>query len=50
MDFMKVFVDIDKLVNERIDNYKRKLIPGTEDYSLIYNRLYEEVLVRKGLM
>jgi len=48
--FMKGFDEADTLAYEKIKNYKRKLIPGTEDYDIVYNRLYEEELVRKGLI
>lgn len=49
-DFMKGFDEADTLAYEKIKTYKRKLIPGTEDYDVIFNRLYEEELVRKGLI
>ena len=48
--FMSGFDDADTAAYEKIKNYKRKLIPGTEDYDLIFNRLYEEELVRRGLI
>ena len=34
----------------KLKNYKRKLIPGTEDYDLVYHRLYEEELIKRGLI
>jgi hypothetical protein len=46
-------LDLDTCLNaayEKIKNYKRKLIPGTEDYDLIFKRLYEEELIKKGLL
>lgn len=49
-DFMKGFDDADSAAYEKIKNYQRKLIPGTDDYNEIYNRLYEEELVRRGLI
>lgn len=49
-EFIKGFDKADSVVHEKIKNYKRKLIPGTEDYDLVYNRLYEEELIRRGLM
>ncbi|MCK5110728.1 MAG: DUF507 family protein [Arcobacteraceae bacterium] len=49
-EFMKGFDEADTLAYEKIKNYKRKLIPGTEDYDIIFNRLYEEELVKKGLI
>lgn len=33
---------------EKIKNYKRKLIPGSEEYELIFTKLYEEELNKRG--
>jgi len=49
-DFIKGYEEADSAVFEKIKNYKRKLIQGTEEYDLIYQRLYEEELIRRGLM
>ena len=49
-EFMKGFDEADTLAYEKIKNYQRKLIPGTEDYDIIFNRLYEEELIKKGLI
>ena len=49
-EFMKGFDEADTLAYEKIKTYKRKLIPGTEDYDIIFNRLYEEELIKKGLI
>ncbi|MBD3840934.1 MAG: DUF507 family protein [Campylobacterales bacterium] len=49
-DYMKGYDEADALAYEKIKNYKRKLIPGTEEYDIVFNRLYEEELVRKGLL
>ncbi len=49
-EFMHGFEEADDIVYEKIKHYKRKLIPGTEEYDLIYQRLYEEELIRKGLI
>jgi hypothetical protein len=48
--FIKGYDEADSLAYEKIKNYKRKLIPGTEDYDLIFKRLYEEELIKKGLL
>ena len=48
--FLKGFEEADSVVYEKISNYKRKLIPGTEDYDLVYKRLYEEELIKRGLI
>ncbi len=49
-EFLKGFEDSDAAVLEKIRHYKRKLIPGTEEYDIVYHRLYEEELIRRGLM
>ncbi len=49
-DFIKGYDEADTLAYEKIKTYKRKLIPGTEDYDAIFNRLYEEELIKKGLI
>lgn len=48
--YLKGFEEIEDLVLERIDNYKRKLIPGTEEYELVFQKLYEDELKKKGLL
>ena len=49
-DFIKGFEKADSEVLAKLKNYKRKLIPGTEDYDLVYLRLYEEELIKRGLI
>jgi len=49
-NFLKGYDEADSLAYEKIKNYKRKLIPGTEDYDLVFKRLYEEELIKKGLL
>lgn len=49
-EFLKGFEKADDSVMEKIKNYKRKLIPGTDDYDLVYERLYEEELIKRGLI
>ncbi len=48
--FLKGFEQADDAVFEKIKHYKRKLIPGTEEYDIVYHRLYEEELIKRGLM
>ena len=47
--YIKGFVDIEDSVITKLQNYKRKLVPGSEEYDLIYQRLYEEELVHRGM-
>lgn len=49
-DFIKGFEKADGEVLAKLKNYKRRLIPGTEEYDLIYHKLYEEELIRRGLI
>jgi len=48
--FIKGYDEADTLAYEKIKTYKRKLIPGTEDYDIVFYRLYEEELMKKGLI
>jgi hypothetical protein len=48
--FIKGYDEADTIAYEKIKSYKRKLIPGTEDYNAVYVRLYEEELIKKGLL
>ena len=49
-EFLKGYEKADDAVVEKIKHYKRKLIPGTDDYDLVYERLYEEELIKRGLI
>ncbi len=49
-EFLKGFEDADDAVLDKMKHYKRKLILGTDEYDIVYHRLYEEELIRKGLM
>lgn len=44
------FEDIEEVVIQKIDNYKRELIPGSPEYDLVFERLYEEELKKRGLL
>ncbi len=48
--YMKSFEEIEDVVIEKIGHYKRKLIQGTEEYELVFQKLYEEELKRKGFL
>jgi len=49
-DYIKGYDEADNAAYEKIKNYKRKLIPGTEEYDIVFNKLYEEELLRRGLL
>jgi len=48
--FIKGFDEADSAVYEKISNYQRRIIPGTDDYNILYQRLYEEELIKRGLI
>jgi len=37
-------------VYKKIENYKRPLVPGSEEYELVFQRLYEQELKKRGLV
>jgi len=47
--YIKSFEEIEEVVLERIQNYKRRLLPGTEEYEIVFQKLYEEELKKRGL-
>ena len=48
--YLKQYESIEDIVADRLDNYKKKLIPGTDEYDLIFERLYEEELSKRGMI
>ncbi|NPA53098.1 MAG: DUF507 family protein [Aquificae bacterium] len=41
--------EIDKEVRERIKSYSRKIVEGTPEWRVLYNKIYEDALKRRGL-
>ena len=48
--YAKIYEEIEEDVIEKIKKYKRKLLPGTDEYELVFEKLYEEELKRKGFL
>lgn len=46
--YLKSHEDIYDQVVNKMKNYKRKLIAGSDEYELIFTRLYEEELAKRG--
>lgn len=46
---LKNFGKIEDDVMDKIDTLKRKLIPGTEEYDMVFEKLYEEELKKRGM-
>ncbi len=48
--YIKLYDEIEDMVLEKISNYKRKLIPGSEEYDLVFQKLYEDELRKRGML
>jgi len=48
--FATAYNEIDDIVYDKIKKMKKEYIPGTLEYDLIYEKLYQEELVRRGMM
>ncbi len=49
-EFAKAYEEIDDIVYNKIRNMEREVIPGSQDYELLYERLYQEELRRRGML
>lgn len=45
--YLKIQDEAQNIVLQKIKNYKRKLIPGSDEYELLFQRMYDEELRRK---
>ena len=41
--------EIDDAVMDKIRSYKRKFIPGTDEFEILYEKLYREELMKRGM-
>lgn len=48
--YIKIYESIEDVVIEKIENYKRKIIAGTEEYDMVFEKLYEEELKKRGFL
>ena len=48
--FANAYEAIDDIVYEKIRGLSREVIPGTEDYELLYERYYQEELLKRGML
>lgn len=49
-NYLKIYEQIEDEVLEKIENYKRKLIPGTDEYDLVYEKMYQDELRKRGML
>ncbi len=50
LEFLNRERDAREATYEKIENYKRPLIPGSEEFELVFQRLYEQELKKRGLI
>jgi hypothetical protein len=52
-DAMTAFIadtsELENAVYEKIKTYKRRMIPGTDEYEILYEKLYKDELTRRGM-
>ncbi|RMA97594.1 DUF507 family protein [Hydrogenothermus marinus] len=41
--------DIDREVRRRIKSYSKKILEGTPEWKILYNRIYQDELIKRGL-
>jgi uncharacterized protein len=41
--------EIEKAVREKISSYKRNIFPGTDDYEILYEKLFQEEIQKRGM-
>ncbi len=48
--FSDAYDAMDDIVYEKIKNMKKEYVPGSVEYELVYERLYEEELKKRGML
>ena len=41
--------ELENAVYEKIKSYKRRVIPGTDEYEILYEKLYKDEVARRGM-
>ena len=49
-NYLKNYESIEDEISEKISHYKRKLIPGSEEYDLVFDKFYQEELKKRGML
>jgi len=49
-DFAKAYEEIDDIVYDKIRNMEKEILPGSSEYDILYERLFREELIRRGLI
>lgn len=48
--YLKDYEKIEEIVLEKMQNRKRKVVRGSEEWDLVFEKLYQEELKRKGML
>ncbi len=48
--FADAYDEIDDIVYKKIKHMDREVVPGSQDYELLYERLYQEELSKRGML
>jgi hypothetical protein len=48
--FADSFDEIDDIVYDKIRSMEKEVIPGSQEYEILYERFYEEELRRRGMI
>jgi len=48
-DFIAEASEIDDAVMDKIHTYKKRYIPGTDEFDILYEKLYKEELIKRGM-
>ncbi len=49
-NYIQSFEEIEDNVIEKIEKMQRKLLPGTDEYNVVFERLYREELRKRGMI
>ncbi len=47
--FIKEASELDNIIMDKIRTYKKKYIPGTDEFDILYEKLYREELIKRGM-
>ena len=48
--FIKEKHQIEDVVYDKLRNYKKELVPGSEEWELVFTKLYEQELKKRGML
>jgi len=48
-DFAKSYEEIDDIVYDKIQSLQKEVLPGSEEYELLYERYFKEELSKRGM-